>query len=72
VRGVPNPAPKFLFVGVLLKCDLPHSIPNWEVKALEPDDTNRFGGGESRVRRHTKVLVRFILVRGAAEKHAPH
>jgi len=37
---------KFLFAGVLLKQDLPHSIPNWKVKMLKSDDTLASAGGK--------------------------
>ena len=49
-----------MFAGVLLKREPLLSIPNRKVKALEPDDTYCFGGWESRVRRHTKVLALFV------------
>jgi len=48
----------FLLAGVSLERVPPLPIPNREVKALEPDDTCCFGGRESRVRRHTKALMK--------------
>jgi len=53
-------APKFLFAGILYKREPLLSIPNRKVKAFVSDDTYCFGGWESRICQHIRVLALFV------------